>query len=96
MYKETVRNLQESLLGGKYLDRALFDNITADECKARYNSNFITSGTAFAVLKEPDIITPGISTFHRYCRGTSPLFSGFDNPLFIHFSEWRNEWNYRK
>jgi hypothetical protein len=45
-----VAGLQESLLDGKYLDRARFENVTGSECGARYRAPFITAGSGFGVL----------------------------------------------
>ncbi|KAH7088113.1 hypothetical protein FB567DRAFT_591531 [Paraphoma chrysanthemicola] len=43
------QHIQDSLLGGRYLDRSVFENVTAEECFARYSASFITSGNCFAV-----------------------------------------------
>jgi hypothetical protein len=43
------QEIQDTLLGGKYLDQTLFENITATDCQNRYTSPFITSGNGFGV-----------------------------------------------
>lgn len=37
------------LLGGQYLNKTRFENITSDECVSRYGARFITSGSGFGV-----------------------------------------------
>jgi hypothetical protein len=44
-----VAGLQGSLLGGRYLDRTKFENVSGSECNARYNAPFITAGSGFGV-----------------------------------------------
>jgi hypothetical protein len=44
-----VMKLQDTVLDGKYLDRAIFDNLTESECVSRYTAPFITSGAGFGV-----------------------------------------------
>ncbi|KAJ4357542.1 uncharacterized protein N0V89_002118 [Didymosphaeria variabile] len=41
--------LQNTLLNDQYLDRTKFENITYNDCKARYAAPFITTGSGFGV-----------------------------------------------
>jgi len=49
LYDDPIPGLQETLLHGQYLNRTAFENITGTECVSRYNAQFISSGSAFAV-----------------------------------------------
>ncbi|KAF2021836.1 hypothetical protein BU24DRAFT_417471 [Aaosphaeria arxii CBS 175.79] len=50
---ETISRFQDLVLDDKYLDRTIFQNLSASECKARYKAPFVTdAGTGFGVLTQ--------------------------------------------
>jgi hypothetical protein len=46
---EHYQDVQDTLLGGRYLDSTMFENITGVDCRDRYSAPFITSGNGFGV-----------------------------------------------
>jgi hypothetical protein len=61
-----VTSLQDTVLNDKYLDRAVFDNITGTECVSRYTAAFITSGTVFGVPTLEVRQQAGINASHSF------------------------------
>ncbi|KAF2023861.1 hypothetical protein EK21DRAFT_118353 [Setomelanomma holmii] len=47
------QDIQDTVLGGRYLDCTVFENITGEECCQRYSSMYIKSGNGF-VVPTPD------------------------------------------
>jgi hypothetical protein len=47
--QDSLTRLQDTVLDGKYLDRTVFDMLSAAGCVSRYNADFVTSGTGFVV-----------------------------------------------
>jgi hypothetical protein len=69
VFLNDVTALQNYLLNGQYLEPSKFENLTNDECKSRYNSQFITSGSGFGVPVPEEREKLGISasnSFHEY------------------------------
>ncbi|CAI6336339.1 unnamed protein product [Periconia digitata] len=70
---------QAALLDGKYLDRNLVENITADECKSRYSQQFISAGTGFCVTS-PDPDFPDTSLVKYFEHGSSNILGSSTGP----------------
>lgn len=57
---------QNTLLNGQYLDPTKFENLTANECKLRYNTPLVESGTGFGVPIPSDLKMYGLGPTNSF------------------------------
>jgi hypothetical protein len=90
LYNSTFDNkftrLQDKLLGGQYMDRTKFENLTSEECMSRYGAQFITSGAGFGVQLEKRASRSNSSLIFNLPEGSGNLM--LDNIPMYGGDEW--------